>query len=73
MCSSVCKNIQVLKSNLFFMTDSLSDWLFSGRELSGEERDELVAAACYMHITREDTAKQFINQERYCILPPALV
>ena len=47
---------------------SLTDWLCTGRELSGEERDELVAAACYMHITREDTAKQFINQERYCAI-----
>ena len=24
-----------------------------------------MAAACYMHITREDTSKQFLNQERY--------
>ena len=36
----------------------------TGRVLSEPERNELVAAACYMHITREDTAKQFINQER---------
>ncbi|CAI8052349.1 Propionyl-CoA carboxylase alpha chain, mitochondrial [Geodia barretti] len=37
---------------------------FKGRVLSEGEKDELVAAACYMHISREDTAKQFLNQER---------
>ena len=39
--------------------------VLAGRVLSAEEKGELVAAACYMHIAREDTAKQFLNQDRY--------
>ena len=39
--------------------------LCAGRVLSEEEKAELVAAACYMHVAREDTAKQFLNQDRY--------
>lgn len=37
---------------------------FKGRELSGEEKDELVAAACFMHVRREELARQFLNQDR---------
>ena len=39
-------------------------WLATGRELSGEEKDELVAAACFMHVRREELARQFLNQDR---------
>ena len=36
-----------------------------GRELNEEEKCELVAAATYMHIKKEELARQFINQDRY--------
>ena len=38
--------------------------LLLGRELNEEEKYELVAAAAYMHIKKEELARQFINQDR---------
>ena len=38
--------------------------LFLGRELKEEEKYELIAAATYMHIKKEELARQFINQDR---------
>ena len=35
------------------------------RVLSREERNELIGAACFMHVRREELARQFLNQERY--------
>jgi hypothetical protein len=35
-----------------------------GRELKEEEKHELIAAATYMHIKKEELARQFINQDR---------
>ena len=32
--------------------------------LSREERNELISAACFMHVRREELARQFFNQER---------
>lgn len=39
-------------------------WLILGRELNEEEKYELIAAATYMHIRREELARQFLNQDR---------
>lgn len=39
-------------------------WQPSGHELNVEEKYELVAAATYMHIKREELAGQFVNQNR---------
>ena len=36
----------------------------AGHELSHEERNELIGAACFMHVRREELARQFLNQER---------
>ena len=36
-----------------------------GRVLNKRETDQLIAAACYMHIKRAELAKSFLNQERY--------
>ena len=36
----------------------------AGHELSREERNELIGAACFMHVRREELARQFLNQER---------
>ena len=49
-----------------------SRWLINftlGRELNEEEKYELIAAATYMHIKKEELARQFLNQDRYnCFL-----
>lgn len=37
---------------------------YVGRTLNPEETDELVAAAAFMHVKREELSRQFINQER---------
>ena len=43
--------------------------LLLGRELKEEEKYELVAAATYMHIKKEELARQFVNQDRCnCII-----
>ena len=39
---------------------------FKGHPLSATERDQLIAAAAYMHLQRKDAAQEFLNQERYC-------
>lgn len=41
---------------------------FKGHPLSATERDQLIAAAAYMHLQRRDAAQEFLNQER--ALPP---
>ena len=38
------------------------------RVLSREERNELIGAACFMHVRREELGRQFLNQER-CVSP----
>lgn len=43
---------------------ALSYNLSLGRELTEEEKYELIAAATYMHIKKEELARQFINQDR---------
>ena len=53
--------------------------LLLGRELKEEEKYELVAAAAYMHIKKEELARQFINQDRwnyiitYMYIPSAII
>lgn len=37
----------------------------AGHELNEEEKYELVTAATYMHIKREELGRQFLNQDRY--------
>ena len=41
--------------------------LYPGRELNEEEKYELVTAATYMHIKREELGRQFLNQDRYVL------
>ena len=38
--------------------------ILAGHVLSYEERKELIGAACFMHVRREELARQFLNQER---------
>ena len=38
---------------------------FKGRVLSSKEKDQLIAAAAYMHIEQSELAKNFLNQDRY--------
>ena len=40
-------------------------FVLAGRELNEEEKYELVTAATYMHIKREELGRQFVNQDRY--------
>ena len=39
-------------------------WAGTGGVLTGEEKEELVGAACFMHVRREELARQFLNQDR---------
>ena len=41
---------------------------FKGHPLSAKERDQLIAAAVYMHLQRSDAAREFLNQERYSVV-----
>jgi propionyl-CoA carboxylase alpha chain len=38
---------------------------FKGRDLSPKEQDQLVAAAAYMHVKREEAVRNFVNQDRW--------
>ncbi len=40
-------------------------WFDAGRTLNSEETDELIAAAAFMHVRREELARQFLNQDRW--------
>lgn len=40
------------------------DVLILGRILNSEETDELIAAAAFMHVRREELSRQFLNQDR---------
>lgn len=40
-------------------------FVLAGHELNEEEKYELVTAATYMHIKREELGRQFLNQDRY--------
>lgn len=44
-------------------------FVFAGHELNEEEKYELVTAATYMHIKREELGRQFLNQDRYAQTP----
>ncbi|XP_064394640.1 propionyl-CoA carboxylase alpha chain, mitochondrial-like [Halichondria panicea] len=46
-----------------FINDVYPDG-FQGRTLNSEETDELIAAAAFMHVRREELARQFLNQDR---------
>ena len=48
----------------WFCTLNLMSVVPAGHELSREERNELIGAACFMHVRREELARQFLNQER---------
>lgn len=41
------------------------DVLILGRILNSEETDELIAAAAFMHVRREELSRQFLNQDRW--------
>ena len=41
---------------------------YAVRVLSVQEKDELISAACFMYVRKEELARQFTNQERYVML-----